>query len=369
MRDPKAQQVLRVGGHAGSGKTTIIKEILAEFPELNIAVTTFTGKAAQVLRSKGVPDAINLHQIFYIPDPVKMAEKLTLDAALAVADASEKATIRQQIQRLTAKMFTRVDEIPFDLVIVDEASMVPGRITEDLLRYGKPVLAVGDPAQLGPVERSANDPLFAGQDVDIELTGQHRAVGGVLADVAHAARDNRGLPPEVLVSNPDYLAYDAILVSTNKTRWRLTREIRKLAGKPVAEPVPGDELMVLRNTPALGLFNGSTFVVAEVEREWAKRNAFRVTTTDGDVLSVDSRGFSEQTESAAKSAGKSTVVATFCEAMTVHKAQGSEWDRVLVAENLWAPERDDKIRARYTAVTRAREAIHVADESFLRPVK
>lgn len=371
VKDPKRQQVFRIGGHAGSGKTTIIKEIIARFPDLNIAVTTYTGKASQVLRGKGVPGAINLHQIFYVPDPVKLAEKMALSRKLASADESERAAIRQQIQRLNKTMFKRVETIPYDLVIVDEASMVPGRITEDLLRYGKPVLAVGDPAQLGPIEKATFlEPLFAGQSVDAELVGQHRVGSPILAETADAARHDRGLPDGLIVGSPDYASYDAVLVFSNRTRWSMISKIRKLRGKPTDEPVPGDELMVQRNDHTLGLFNGSTFTVAEVEREWSKKNSLRVTTTDGDVLSVDMRGFTETgLKEAYDKAPKGVAVASFCEAMTVHKAQGSEWDRVLVAED--HPRvgiREDRVRWRYTAVTRARETLHVASDRFRNPV-
>lgn len=369
--DPKKPQVFRLGGAAGSGKTTLIKEVLAAFPDLSIAVTTYTGKAAQVLREKGVPSAINLHQIFYAPDPEKVAEKRALEAELATASDGDKAAIRLQIQRLAPKLFVRVEEMPYDLIIVDEASMIPGRITEDLLRYGKPVLAVGDPAQLGPIEKTVLiEPLFAGQDMDAELTGNHRHGEGVLAEVAHAARHDRGLPAEVTVTEPDLASYDAVLVFTNKVRWQTIRKIRKLRGKPLDAPVPGDELMVMVNDHTVQLFNGSTFTVAEVEKDWAKQHTLRVTTTEGDVLSVDERGFTEAGFDLAKQKPKKgTVVASFCEAMTVHKAQGSEWDRVLIAQDhSRVGEREDRVRWRYTAATRARETLHAVGSSFLNPV-
>lgn len=371
LADPKCQQVFRIGGHAGSGKTTIIREVLARFPELNIAVTTFTGKASEVLRGKGVADAINLHQIFYVPDPVKLAEKAMLEHDLTTAPPDQHRFIRDQIQALTATMFRRVETIPFDLVIVDEASMVPGRITEDLLRFGRPVLAVGDPAQLPPVEKSVFvEPLFADQDVDAMLTGSHRHGSSLLAEVADAARGDRGLPAEVVVEDPDLLDYDAILVFTNEHRWQTIRTVRELLGKPVDSPVPGDTIMVQRNDAKLQVFNGSTLEIATVERAWDVKNALRVTTTDGDQLLIDSRGFTDAgLREALRHTANGAVVASFCEALTVHKAQGSEWPKVLVAQDhSRVGAREDRVRWRYTAVTRAQETVHVVGKSFLEPV-
>ena len=198
--DPKLPQVFRVGGHAGSGKTTIVKEILKAFPALDIAVTTYTGKASEVLRGKGVPSAINLHRIFYTVDQSKQAESMALQSQLAGATPGDARQLRERIKRLSIEMFVRADDIPHDLVIVDEASMVPGRIAEDLKRYGKPILAVGDPMQLPPVEETLRiPPLFADQKIDAMLTGQHRTGNAALVAACEAARADQGLPADVVV--------------------------------------------------------------------------------------------------------------------------------------------------------------------------
>ena len=47
------------------------------------------------------------------------------------------------------------EEFEYDLIVVDEASMVTKDIWNDLLSYGVPVLAVGDHGQL-PIESSFN---------------------------------------------------------------------------------------------------------------------------------------------------------------------------------------------------------------------
>ncbi len=128
--------------------------------------------------------------------------------------------------------------------------------------------------------------------------------------------------------------------------------------------------MVQRNDQKLMVFNGSTLTIATVERAWEVKHALRITTTDGDQLLIDARGFTEAgLREALRHPAKGAVVASFCEAITVHKAQGSEWPRVLVAQDhSRVGSREDRVRWRYTAVTRAQEAVHVVGASFLRPV-
>jgi exodeoxyribonuclease V len=136
-------------------------------------------------------------------------------------------------------------------------------------------------------------------------------------------------------------------------------------------PVAGDEIMILRNDKDLQLFNGSTLRLANVEGGW-KKDTLAVVTDEGRELLIDTRGFTGEQglKQATEARRKGVAVASFCEALTVHKAQGSEWDNVLIAEDISrVGARDDRVRWRYTAVTRARKQLHVVGGGFLKPVK
>src|SRR5690606_12194409 len=187
---------------------------------------------------------------------------------------------------------------------------------------------------------------------------------------------DEGLPDAVVVDpTVDYADYNVVLVAKNDTRWTVIREIRERLGKPVDRPVPGDEVMIWKNDHALQVFNGSTLYVQKVQDHPAKA-AWLLETDRGDLL-VDKRGFLDEkhlkgiAEGTAKpKVRKGVAVASFREAITVHKAQGSEWSRVLVAEDaVRAGTRDNRVRWRYTAVTRARDTVHVVGPSFLEPVR
>ena len=59
------RQEFRLGGLAGTGKSTIVLHLHKALP--NFAVCAFTGKAANVLRQKGVLTASTIHSLIYKP--------------------------------------------------------------------------------------------------------------------------------------------------------------------------------------------------------------------------------------------------------------------------------------------------------------
>ena len=64
LRDKRGPQIFRLFGFAGTGKTTLAKE-LAGMAGGKVLFATFTGKASLVLRSKGCADASTIHSLIY----------------------------------------------------------------------------------------------------------------------------------------------------------------------------------------------------------------------------------------------------------------------------------------------------------------
>ena len=58
----RGKSIQTLGGYAGTGKTTTIRELRARLP--GMAVCAFTGKAATMLRRRGIP-ASTIHAIIY----------------------------------------------------------------------------------------------------------------------------------------------------------------------------------------------------------------------------------------------------------------------------------------------------------------
>lgn len=385
--DPKLPQIYRLGGHAGSGKTTLLTEVvrICEAEGIRYALCTFSGKAADVLRRKGLDSAQTIHSLIYKPNHTAMVEVRRLNDVLRHADldGQERKALQDSLKKqrdLQWTLRTTLEDI--DLLIVDEASMVSGRITNQLKSFGRPILAVGDPAQLPPVELSpTSDPLFFSQPPDSRLEGKHRfGDQAVLAEVAAAARANTPIPPEVIVplAGVNLLDFDVILVHSNANRWRYVHAVRGALGKPLDQPVVGDRITFWQNNREYGVFNGGSAVVeaiGQAEASAAKFPAWSVEAVSdtGEVLSliVDKRGFIDQAalDDAVRNRKSDCVIASFSEALTVHKAQGSEWDRVLVADHPNVGDGEAKVRWRYTAVTRASEALVLGHEAFRQPVK
>jgi exodeoxyribonuclease-5 len=118
---------------------------------------------------------------------------------------------------------------------------------------------------------------------------------------------------------------------------------------------PGDRLICLKNNRTWGVYNGQQFVVQDVEGEYGR-------TVDLAVLADDGRSFTlpclkEQfgRDRIEDCRSQEVVLMDYGFCVTAHKAQGSEWDEVLVLEEIasgW-----DARRWRYTAATRAKNRL------------
>jgi len=347
-----------VGGWAGTGKTTIIAEIKRRYRGRDVRVAAYTGKAAYVLRTKGV-NASTIHSLIYAPVEVCLQSKEpSVDCGL-----HEKMVDVFGAKIPTCKdvdtEFRRVPELSCGLIVVDEASMVSTEIFEDLLSFKIPLLFIGDHGQLEPIGRNPGlmrDPL-------VKLERIHRqAEGSPILQFAHRVR--RGFAPsttgdaarvEQIRTAPRNLDdFDAVLVGRNATRVEINKKMRRLLGYEGELPCPGERVICLRNDKMRGIFNGMIATVREIDSP-DDGSGISMTVTDdlGEVFSdmpiAPEQFNSEKTLDKEISRRKTLWDYGYC--MTVHKAQGSEWSSVCVLEWIhrdWSAE-----RWRYTAATRA----------------
>ena len=188
---------LTLGGLAGCGKTTLAGLLPEVLPRrTRIAFCAYTGKAASVLRSKlpGGNEVSTIHRLLYTPAVTVLCaasdQLLPREGGRCPAHrhGEHPCTARQQVS-----FSPKMDPLDgLDLVVADEASMIPGRLWEDLTRHGVPVLAVGDHGQLPPVQSSFN--LMASPDLRLEEIHRQAAGSPVLA-VARWAREQGHIPP------------------------------------------------------------------------------------------------------------------------------------------------------------------------------
>jgi exodeoxyribonuclease-5 len=353
-------QELRVGGLAGTGKTTIARQLPAALglDDDEVAYCAFTGKAASVLnRQLRGTEATTIHRLIYRPYPVHCQRCPSRSGGRCHANCSECRV-----------HWARVDVMDeaLRLIVVDEASMVSEPIYQDLVGYGVPVVWIGDHGQLPPVGGAFN--LMA--DPDIRLETIHRQVAdSPILKLAMEARltgsvafgdygpDVRKRAAEAwfdfeLDVNPRPL----LLCGRNRTRTKLNRAIRAELGYPERQPVAGDQVICLRNNRDAGIYNGMTGEIATITtRPDGYLVEIALESGDGYSGTIAKEQFGR--ERTLSHLPRTLDLFDFGYCLTVHKAQGSEAERVILLEELL----DEATHNRwlYTGITRAQHALEI----------
>ncbi len=340
--------VFKLFGYAGAGKTTLARHI-AENANGEVAFGAFTGKAAYVMRQKGCTDASTLHSLIYRP---------TSDEE---SDEGPSFTIRRDAPASKA-----------DLIIIDECSMVDEDLGRDLLSFGNPVLVLGDPAQLPPVKGGG---FFTEGEPDFMLSEIHRqAADNPIIRLSMDIREGRGFEDHTQNQN-DYLNFltkrdisadaildcDQVLVGTNKTRRKFNDRIRELKGHTDLTPEVGEKLVCLRNNKKKGLLNGGLWDVTLKKSPRGNKTRLSVKPEEGGKavnINVPKDFFTDGAENIPFAQRRNADEFDYGYALTVHKAQGSQWEHVVLFDESWAF-REHSQRWLYTAVTRAAEKLTI----------
>lgn len=388
-----SQQVFHMFGYAGTGKTTLAKHI-ANNASGNVLFAAYTGKAAHVLRSKGCRDAQTIHSLIYHSRDKSKARLIDLEGELDdlkrelrkstsnekfIEDHQEVKKLLKEIKKerensQQPSFILNPDSIlkEADLLIIDECSMVDSRMGEDLMSFGRPILVLGDPAQLPPVGGSG----FFTENVqpDVMLTDIHRQAeespiirmatkvrnGGVL-DIGDYGDGCSVLPVGSKMDTDRTLSFDQIIVGKNATRKNVNKRIRYLKGIEDKYPVIGDRIVCLRNNHDLGLLNGAIFEVIDVEGTMDSKVFMSIMPEDSATsITVSAHehhflGTEDQLHWFEKSEANEF---TYGYALTCHKSQGSQWKNICIMDESYCFRKHQK-RWLYTAITRAAETVTI----------
>jgi exodeoxyribonuclease-5 len=337
--------VFRLFGYAGTGKTTLARHI-AEGVDGEVAFGAYTGKAALVLRSKGCEDASTIHSMIYRSrESDEGGPQFVLNRQSAAAKA--------------------------DLVVIDECSMVDEELGRDLLSFGRPVLVLGDPAQLPPVKGGG---FFTEGEPDVMLTEVHRqARDNPIVHLSMLVREGGRLEPGTFgesriirrreIDADRVMKANQVLVGLNKTRRLYNGRIRELNGFRDPMPAAGEKLVCLRNDKTKGLLNGGTWTIKALRQ--SVNNSIRMDVVSDDEgrrrpveVSVLREFFEGKEDEIPFVLRRESDEFTYGYALTVHKAQGSQWDDLVLFDESYAF-REHRSRWLYTGLTRAAERITV----------
>ena len=380
-------QGTRVGvlaGYAGTGKTTLMREI-ADISGMPIVVSP-TGKAAARVKEATGLTASTIHRWLYSPiDDGKGYTKFIRRPPEAMARGN-------------------------GLLIVEEASMVSRNLWNDIYDAAQimemKVLAVGDPFQLPPVDPEDKNPGdFSLLDPKGEFVNEYVLMKEIVrqaldspiirasmlirgGDVFAGIAELQKVKPEAFLDRADEVQSRGglIIVHKNKTRNTLNQRIRAVRNLPEDVLQDGELLLVIRNNYNCQSFNGETVTfdgwdespaglhgIWDYHNKTTEQSRFGVARlTDGarrfSAVLAEAEVFGRlnaPTGAILKTAGivhdkKPFVDANLGYIMTCHKSQGSEAAEVLVGIESSIPFwKVEGLKWIYTAVTRAQKSSRV----------
>ena len=365
-----------ISGYAGTGKSTLIRFIIDALStygideEQDVCFACFTGKACQVLLNMGNKNVSTLHRLLYesIPKPTG-------------------GWIRK-----------KKDKIDYKIIVVDEVSMAPKQLMDLLFRHNVHVICLGDPFQLPPVDKDSDNHLLDHPHIFLDEIMRQSAE----SEIIQLATKIRNFEPfgasmlaqkEVMILpqkelNTGILMWgDQVLVATNATRVNFNQSMRNQLGHQ-GMPEDGDKVICLRNywddfsEEGNPLVNGTIGYLRNAYESflrlpyWAKPRDLSVVTAefisdtgeDYGAHNMDKKLILEGEKTLdwktayrlnrdIKTAHLVPYEFTYGYAITCHKAQGSQWSKVVVYEETFPRAKEEHARWLYTAVTRASEKV------------
>ena len=363
-----------ISGYAGSGKTTLVRFIIEALnvDENEVCYCAFTGKAAEVLRKKGNKNTCTLHKLLY-----------------------------ESIPKPTGGFFRKPKaEIPYSIIVVDEISMAPKTLINLLFGYNVYVICLGDPFQLPPIDKDEDNHLLEHPHIfldEIMRQAQESEIIRLTMKIRNQENIDFYNGNEVKIIPYDQLNTGIlqwggqILTATNIKRQMINNQMRELHQYP-NYPVDGDKVICLRNyweefsenedalvNGTIGFLRDSfqsfrqipAFVKSNIRKFDLLISDIHIPET-GDkynMVEIDRKmiitgekccdwKLSYQLGKLRSRYGEIVPKEfAYAYAITVHKAQGSEWNRVVVLEETFPFDKTEHARWLYTACTRASEKL------------
>ena len=362
-----------IAGYAGTGKSTLVSFIINALPvdPNKVAYVAYTGKAANVLKHKGCEGATTAHKLIYY------------------SRLMPNGKYRYEPKK-------RLDDA-YDVIVVDEVSMLPKEMWERIISYGVYVLACGDPGQLPPIDKDQDNHLLDQPHIFLDEIMRQAAESEIIRLSMHI---REGKPLLSFKSNAEQVQIhnktnqqigemckwaDQILCATNRQRLEINNYMRQSCGYS-GDPKIGDKIISLSNhwdtlsDDGTALTNGTIGYITDIYKDvmylprWVYPDGvvdilrIDMETENGEIfkdLCVDYNCFTTGTPTLSpqqlyklKKSNKDLEPPyefTYGYAITTHRAQGSEWNKILIMEDRFPFDKEEHSRWLYTAVTRGAE--------------
>lgn len=361
-----------IAGYAGVGKSTLINFIVSALdlnPENDVAYISFTGKASEVLRSKGCHNAMTAHKLLYYSKQMPNGKFLYRPRSFIGN---------------------------YKLIVVDEVSMLPKNMWDLLLSHKIHVIACGDPFQIPPVDKNQDNHILDKPHIFLDEVMRQAKESDIIClsmDIraGKLIRPLKGNDVQVFrkKNSCEGMCYWAnqIITSTNKTRHNINAYIRDRLNRSSERPEKEDKVICLQNSWNIcsnnlhnPLINGSIGYLKNFDLEynvyWINRECFEVPIIKADIKTEDDEFVNVSIDYTALTTGEKfftpvqeykivknsrnpslPIEFNYGYAITAHRAQGSEWPKVLVMEESYPREKYEHSRWLYTAITRASERL------------
>ena len=351
-----------ISGYAGSGKSTLVRFIIEalDVDENDVCYCAFTGKAAEVLRKKGNKNACTLHKLLY-----------------------------ESIPKPDGGFFRKPKpQLDYSIIVVDEVSMAPKTLIDLLFSHNVYVICLGDPGQLPPIDKNEDNHLLDHPHIFLDEI-MRQAQESEIIQLTMKIRNNEPIDyydgKEVKIIpysqlNTGVLQWaDQVLTATNAKRQAINNQMRQLLNYP-DYPVDGDKMICLRNywedfsNNGDPLINGTIGILQNSFQTWRqlprfiKSNVKKFDILMGDLIVPDMNDIYSMTEmdrqmiisgikccdwKLSYQLGKlrptyGEIVPkefTYAYAITIWKAQGSEWNNVVVLEESFPFDKETHARA------------------------
>lgn len=267
-----SEQIFEIDGEAGTGKSVVINSIVQALglKPYQCMPMAYTGQAAIVMRMKGFPHARSIHSNLYelvkLPKSYKDSPFKNVNTTFNTPEYEYEFRPRE------------IGSISPDvqLMIIDEAYMVPEHMKRNIEKHGIKILATGDTGQLPPI---GGPPAFlTGYGVHHLDEIMRQSVNNPIVYLAHRARqgqpihcglyDNKVLViEEADLTNNMITNVGNIICGTNKTRDFFNKHTRDLLRIDSQLPLYGERIICRNNNwnieqDNIALANGLAGIVA-----------------------------------------------------------------------------------------------------------